>query len=498
MTAPDAYPPDLARGAAGERAAFLTDAAGRVHRAVLLAFAAGGERPSRRTLIHAAGDAAAADRALHELHDRDVIRLDGAGAIRAAYPFSGVPTPHRVEFAGGPTVYAMCAIDALGMSAMLGRGVTIQSSASRIDLPAYGHLTTLLFGSQRGAHRVQALGAIVWIAVVAMFGGSTVVALALLPTVLDMMAVSALYVVALGLLMWISYTTTINARPFFVSLYERYPLVIDDELHRLLPRRPIAGTDTARGISYLLLPRKDDLAKAAVFIIPWILGTVVFGLSRGYGLAEYLRSFWLGVFVIVAFELLVYQARYQWNDLRGANQDPRHPAARDRRRLPAGWERASLAVLVVRLLAAAYVANVFFRHSDDANLMYAILTVPFLIALPYEYARAKSDQEPAAFDRRPGRWQIGVYALIGLGYGTRATLGVLVAALLGADPVLLLLIFLAAALAASADTVRYWAKESAVENALEQETGETTVRAHVAPLHRYIADRSTGLSGLGR
>ena len=79
MTSPDAYPPDLARGATGERVASLTDAARRVHRALLLAFAATGEPPDRRTLVQAAGDAAAVNSALHELHDRDVIRLDGTG-----------------------------------------------------------------------------------------------------------------------------------------------------------------------------------------------------------------------------------------------------------------------------------------------------------------------------------------------------------------------------------------------------------------------------------
>lgn len=135
MTAPDAYPPDLARGATSERVASLTDSARRVHRAVLLSFAATGEPPSRPTLDRAAGDTTAAEVALRQLHDIDVVRLDGAGAVRAAYPFSGVPTPHRVELAGGPTVYAMCAIDALGMSTMLGRAVTIRSTDPATNEP---------------------------------------------------------------------------------------------------------------------------------------------------------------------------------------------------------------------------------------------------------------------------------------------------------------------------------------------------------------------------
>jgi hypothetical protein len=50
------------------------------------------------------------------------------GEIRSAYPFSPVPTRHRVMWKGGTGAYAMCAIDALGMSAMLGVPVTISSS----------------------------------------------------------------------------------------------------------------------------------------------------------------------------------------------------------------------------------------------------------------------------------------------------------------------------------------------------------------------------------
>lgn len=59
---------------------------------------------------------------------RDIVVLDEQGEIRAAYPFSPVPTRHRVTWKGGSGAYAMCAIDALGMSAMLGVPVTISSS----------------------------------------------------------------------------------------------------------------------------------------------------------------------------------------------------------------------------------------------------------------------------------------------------------------------------------------------------------------------------------
>jgi Alkylmercury lyase len=107
-----------------------------VHQQVLLAFGDAGRAPALPGLEAAAaryGRTAAG--ALADLHAGDFIQLDEAGRIRAAYPFSAVPTPHVVRIDGGPRVHAMCAIDALGMAAMLGRAVTIASTDTRTGQP---------------------------------------------------------------------------------------------------------------------------------------------------------------------------------------------------------------------------------------------------------------------------------------------------------------------------------------------------------------------------
>ena len=58
--------------------------------------------------------------ALAALAAADLVHPDPAtGTIAVAYPFSGRPTPYRVELAGRPAVFAMCAIDALGIPQML-------------------------------------------------------------------------------------------------------------------------------------------------------------------------------------------------------------------------------------------------------------------------------------------------------------------------------------------------------------------------------------------
>ena len=47
------------------------------------------------------------------------------------YPFSAATTAHTVAIEGGPTVFAMCAVDALGIADMLGTDVTITSTVLR-------------------------------------------------------------------------------------------------------------------------------------------------------------------------------------------------------------------------------------------------------------------------------------------------------------------------------------------------------------------------------
>jgi hypothetical protein len=118
--------PDLNKARA---AAALTGPARQVHLAVLARFTATGRAPAREELERIAGGHGADPGAvLAELAERDVLAFTPGGQIRAAYPFSPAPTPMQVTWPGGPDAYAMCAIDALGVSAMLGRPVTITAA----------------------------------------------------------------------------------------------------------------------------------------------------------------------------------------------------------------------------------------------------------------------------------------------------------------------------------------------------------------------------------
>lgn len=101
-----------------------------VHHAILRGFAVHGAPPAPDQLnAIAAGFGETADQVLARLHASDVIQLDSDGCIQSSYPFSAKPTAHRVQIAAGAHAYSMCAVDALGMSAMLdGVDVAIDSA----------------------------------------------------------------------------------------------------------------------------------------------------------------------------------------------------------------------------------------------------------------------------------------------------------------------------------------------------------------------------------
>lgn len=99
-----------------------------VHQAILRAFAATGRPPTGSYLDPVTvGSGRTSGEVLAALHELDAIRLGPDGRIAVAYPFSASPTRHRVRLGDRVEVSAMCAIDALGMSAMLGEDTRIDS-----------------------------------------------------------------------------------------------------------------------------------------------------------------------------------------------------------------------------------------------------------------------------------------------------------------------------------------------------------------------------------
>ncbi|WP_316528858.1 alkylmercury lyase family protein [Kitasatospora brasiliensis] len=128
-----------------------------VHQEVLRHFAATGSAPDAARLQPVAAAAGRnAGEVLAELADEDFLTLDEAGRIRAAYPFSAVPTRHRVRLDSGVAVWSMCAADALGIPVMLGQDAVISSTD-----PVSGAPVTVT--STDGTLRWEPAGAVVFL-----------------------------------------------------------------------------------------------------------------------------------------------------------------------------------------------------------------------------------------------------------------------------------------------------------------------------------------------
>lgn len=110
-----------------------------VQQAVLRSFVHTGAAPGLPSLAtHAAPFEVS--QVLAELAGGDFVGLDQASQITAAYPFSALPTRHRLQLSGGPAVFALCAIDALGVSAMAGAPVVIESADPSTGEPVTVHV----------------------------------------------------------------------------------------------------------------------------------------------------------------------------------------------------------------------------------------------------------------------------------------------------------------------------------------------------------------------
>ncbi|MGW6908887.1 organomercurial lyase [Streptomyces sp. NPDC054940] len=125
----DCLPLDAAGRNGRGRLAPVTGGLRAVQQAVLRSFALTGRAPEATDLEQASCDyGREPGEVLAELAAEDFLTLDAHGRIQAAYPFSATRTAHRVRLAEGPEVWAMCAIDALGVPDMLGTDAVITST----------------------------------------------------------------------------------------------------------------------------------------------------------------------------------------------------------------------------------------------------------------------------------------------------------------------------------------------------------------------------------
>ena len=192
------------------------------------------------------------------------------------------------------------------------------------------------------------------------------------------------------------------------------------------PRRTIFG--------YLLMPRPKDLVKA--LIVPFAFGVGALA-TGGSTYEQVLRAF----VVWVVLELLVYPARYQWNDIRGFVADQQHPGAQDRGRLPGPLDRARERVLVSSVVALARLAIaaglvLMLPTLQLGEEIAAVMGAVFGIAIVYETLRARATgctgQVPPPL--RPAL--VALWLVVGAGYAIRGIAGLALAVDLARQPLL--------------------------------------------------------------
>jgi hypothetical protein len=128
-----------------------------VQQAILRSFATTGHPPAAAELdVVPADSGRTTGEVLNALHQVDAIRLAPDGQIAVAYPFSATPTRHRVRIGDQVDVYAMCAVDALGMAPMLDQDTLIES----VDMTTGQPVTVTTTG---GHTRWEPAGAVVFI-----------------------------------------------------------------------------------------------------------------------------------------------------------------------------------------------------------------------------------------------------------------------------------------------------------------------------------------------
>jgi hypothetical protein len=255
---------------------------------------------------------------------------------------------------------------------------------------------------------------------------------------------------------------------------------------------------------YLLLPRPGDLIKAWIFPAGFLLGVLAAGGASG---REIVRA----AVTWIVLELLIYQARYQWNDIRGFAADQRHPDRVSRGRLPGPASsgprhiRASALVAVARLGLAALVALALGLLQLALPVLGLALAV-FGVAALYELFRSRAtgngDQVPPPLTHDI----VALWIVVGGGYAIRGFSGLALGTDLFGAPWLPLAAVLAFWAFGVAFVTGRWALEALAfarlddRGRLDWEVQAGQAREHTLALVRWLPSwrARAGSSGPGR
>ncbi|MCL2577814.1 MAG: hypothetical protein FWE27_07175 [Defluviitaleaceae bacterium] len=143
-------------------------------------------------------------------------------------------------------------------------------------------------------------------------------------------------------------------------------------------------------IKYLIYPRPSDTIKVFFILYGFIIGSVLSHTEeQSTGLISKIIHF---VLVFLVFEFFSYQARYQWNDIRGYVEDDNNKQSKERNRLNNVCKEIKLAVSVSSIvifckLTFAIIFTLPNWFNSGVPLRWGILFI-FLLSFCYEIVRS--------------------------------------------------------------------------------------------------------------
>ena len=169
------------------------------------------------------------------------------------------------------------------------------------------------------------------------------------------------------------------------------------------------ATEFREFFHYLLYPRKESIIKAFLIIEGFTLATIN---CTGFDLNMFYVTH-LG-YILIVYELLLYQARYQFNDIRGL--DDGKNVGEDQDRLVSYVDKnkpfrikISMIMVVFRLVAA--IAMIAFLGKNIKPELFVMLVVLLIVTILYEISRSKKSVRL-------------IIPLVGLGFPLRFSAGV--------------------------------------------------------------------------
>lgn len=147
-------------------------------------------------------------------------------------------------------------------------------------------------------------------------------------------------------------------------------------------------------IKYFIYPRIADIQKNLFLVFGFVMGCIVICFIEPKTIEFWKEAVKQFIFTWFIMDFLIYQARYQWNDIRGMFEDRNHPLKDKRKRLPeTGFmgDRAllmiSILIMIFRILTA--VILIFQYAGESRNAFFMCIFMLLVISIAYEYVRMK-------------------------------------------------------------------------------------------------------------